>query len=120
MLYELIPGCHNSGCKSRSGPDVHSFGGVLRDEARVCKLAKLMDYWASGDASEDRVEAIVDDFIDKRTGRHASCYHHSKRNEFVRDDKETDIFRNIEPAQRKWFFADANEVTNADSQDIVS
>ena len=120
MLDELIPGCHDSGCKSRNSPDAHSFGGVIRDEARVCKLAKLMDYWASGDAFEDRVEAIVDDFIDKRKGRHASRYHHSKRNGFVRDDKETDIFRNVEPAQRQWFFADANEVTGADSQYIVS
>ena len=102
-----------------AGEDI-VIGGVLRDEARVCKLAKLMDYWASGDTFEDRVEAIVDDFIDKRKGRHASRYHHSKRNGFVRDDKETDIFRNVEPAQRQWFFADANEVTGADSQDIVS
>lgn len=90
-------------------------GGVLRDEARVCKLAKLMHYWSSDDAFEDRVDAIVDEFIHKRKGHHGR-YHRG----FVMDDKETDTFRNVEAVQRQWFFADKNEVTGADSQDIVS
>lgn len=97
-----------------AGEDI-VIGGILRQEARVCKLAKLMDYWNSGDAFQDRVDAIVDEFIHKRKGHHG---HH--RRGFVMDDKQTDTFRNVEPAQRQWFFADKNEVTGADSQDIVS
>ena len=89
-------------------------GGILREEARVCKLAKLMNYWSSDDAFQDRVDMIVDEFIRKGKGHRG---HHHRG--FVMDDRDTDTFRNVEPAQRQWFFADENEVTGADSQDIV-
>ena len=74
-------------------------GGILREEARVYKLAKSLNYWSSDDAFEDGVDAIVDGFIHKRKGHHR---------DFVMDHTETDTVRDVESGQKQWFFADKN------------
>lgn len=96
-----------------AGEDI-VIGGILREETKVCKLVKVMNYWTSDDAFQDRVDAIVDEFGGHRHGHH---HHHGR---FVTNDRETDVFRNVDPEQRQWFFADDHEVTGAGSEDIVS
>jgi len=120
--FNILVGGRGTDVMISSGEDI-VIGGSLRDQTKVRKLAKLMSFWNSGDAFEDRVAVIREKFIDKRKGRHGHHrhhHHHGRHGEFVRDDKETDIFQNVDPAQRQWFFADDSEDTGADSQDIVS
>jgi Ca2+-binding RTX toxin-like protein len=115
--FNVLVGGRGADVLVSAGEDI-VIGGILRDETKVCKLVKVMNYWTSGDAFQDRVDAIVDEFSGHRHGhRHGHHHHHGR---FVTNDRETDVFRNVDPEQRQWFFADDHEVTGAGSEDIVS
>ncbi|MGB0758243.1 MAG: PKD domain-containing protein [Rubripirellula sp.] len=115
--FNILIGGRGTDVLVTAGEDI-VIGGVMRDESKVCKLVKVMDYWTSGDAFQERVDAIVDEF----SRHHRGHRHHHRRGHgrFVTNDRETDTFRNVDPDQRQWFFADKYEVTNAGAEDIVS
>jgi len=118
--FNILVGGQGADVLVSAGEDI-VIGGVLRDESKVCKLVKVMNYWTSGDAFQERVDAIVDEYSRHDRGRHHHHRHHKGRHgQFVTNDRETDTFRNVDSAQRQWFFADKNEVTGAGAEDIVS
>jgi len=116
--FNILIGGRGTDVLVTAGEDI-VIGGILRDESKACKLVKVMNYWTSGDAFQERVDAIADEFSRHHRGHHRH-HHRGRHGRFVTNDHETDVFRNVDPAQRQWFFADKNEVTGAGQEDIVS
>lgn len=117
--FNILVGGRGTDVLVSAGEDI-VIGGVLRDESKVCKLVKVMNYWTSGDPFQERVDAIVDEYSRHDRGRHHRHHHKGRHSQFVTNDRETDTFRNGDSVQRQWFFAGKNEVTGAGAEDIIS